>query len=176
MSKSFVASVSLLLGLAIGAILGFRAAKPSVVPAVIYTYKAPIRQADDSLVSEQKPVDKLEEAPHKIPKGFKEQRRVEVTVKPKQDGCAPIQITASVVEKENISRVVVSAQNGTVLEAIDLPAVRVFADQPKRVWTVGVMVSSDLSRGVWIERDFGRVRVGVDLQADRASARAGWNF
>lgn len=91
-------------GVALGAILGLAggwyywghgpgAPKPE-------SPKAEVRQDDGSLVLERAPEQEATKAPHKIPEGGKETRRVEVTIYPEAPDCPPVDLKLSLVEFE----------------------------------------------------------------------------
>ena len=144
--------------------------------------KPELRQTDGSVIAARHPDAKPPPAPHKIPKGVKETRRVAVTVKPSQPDCDPVDLTLSLVEQDGGQRVIASAANGLVLSALDTPIVPALVSPPRRPWAAGVAYDPIQRRaGAWIERDIARLRVGADVMQSetgelRALLRVGWRF
>lgn len=159
-------SVVLVIGLVgLGAWLDHRAAAPQ---HEVVSYRPPVRQADHSLIAERTPDASPAPAPHEIPKGWREERRVSATVLPKRADCPPVSLDMSIVrDDEGGKRVIVSSQDGEVEIARDIPIEPDAATPAPKRWAAGVSYAPSKGsgeRGLWIERDIGYgVRVGADL-------------
>lgn len=142
-----------------------------------------VRQADGSLVLARVPVDSPPPAPHQLPKGAVEMRRATTTVRSlARPDCPPITQTTSLVQVGDGLRIVTSSPDGAVVSGTDMVLRPLNLAPPKRPWAAGVAYEPvrDLY-GIWVERDFGRLRVGADLKqredgAAEAWLRAGVNF
>lgn len=146
-----------------------------------------VEQSDGSIVIERKPEAKPTKAPHKIPKGSTEERRVNLKLKPdafvSADGCQcdpePVALNLSLVRDDQGRRVVASSQGGQILSALDIPIEPALMPPEPHPWAAGLSYGHDKSQGVWIERDIGRIRVGAEVirqrdQTFQARARVGW--
>jgi hypothetical protein len=151
-----------------------------------------IRHADGSLVLERKPDAKPPSAPHALPKGAKEERRVSVVVKPAKGhvvqtnekdhfsepgnmvtdrfppidscDCPPVQVALSLVKMpDNTRHVVASSPNGQILSGIDIPIESPKIPRTLR-WAIGGTYSYDGAHrfGGFIDRDLGPFRLGVE--------------
>lgn len=160
-----------------------------------------VRQGDDSLILERRPDPSPSPAPHTIPAGHVEERRISVQVQPdvirKSDTtntdvsvtpaceCKPVRVDLSLVrDAEGGRRVIASSPDGRILGGLDVPIV---ADSifRNREWAAGVSYDPfDGTPGAWIERDYGRIRVGADFSQERNAIasglairlRVGWTF
>lgn len=171
-----VAVVFVLALLAAGIVIGERSAAPR---AEVITYRAPVRQADGSLIAERTPQAKPAAAPHKIPRGWREERRVSATVKPTRADCPPVALDMSLVrDGEGGKRVVLSSPDGTVTAAQDIPIEPALVPAPARRWAAGLAYDPrERKSSAWIERDFARARVGAELsQSGEARLRIGFTF
>lgn len=183
-----------------GAFMAGRSSVERLVPEV--TKPLPAReQADGSLVLERDPDPAREPAPHAIPAGHVEERRISVHVQPdvirKSDTtntdvsvtpaceCKPVRVDLSLVrDTDGGRRVIASSPDGRILGGLDVP---IAADSifRNREWAAGVSYNPfDGTPGAWIERDVGRIRVGADLYQERNALasglairlRVGWTF
>lgn len=153
------------------------------VPEVVAPARA-VRQSDSSLVAERRPATPAEakRPPHQIPLGTVEERRMSATVQPRLPDCDPVRLDLSLVREGNSRRVVASSPDGTVIDALDMPLQPALTPAPQRPWAVGALYAPARGEaGVWVERDLGRLRLGVDLvQRDSgdlaALVRVGWRF
>lgn len=152
-------------------------------PAVEAIATAPaMRQADGSLVAERRPESKPKPAPHQIPRGAVEERRVTATVQPRQPDCDPVRLDLSLVREGDGRRIVASSPDGTVIDALDVPLQPALTPAPQRPWAAGALYAPARGDvGVWVERDLGRVRLGADLVQREtgdfaALVRVGWRF
>lgn len=133
------------------------------------------RQSDGSLLLERTAPQPAAKPPHQLPRGAKVERRMQITAKPKaapvvsaggQLESAPVTVDLSLVRmSDDTRRVVASSLDGEIVGGLDIPAEPVpEPPEPKR-WAVGVYVNPvrPEERGVWVDRDMGRVRVGAEL-------------
>ncbi|WP_018606785.1 hypothetical protein [Uliginosibacterium gangwonense] len=159
-------------------------------------------QADGSLILARTPPptsDALPPAPHVIPKGAVEERRISVTVKPHplpakittppvdqssaqpaQADCAPVTVDLSLIRQNGGRRVIASSPDGIVIGGLDIPIESALlpASHP---WAAGLSVGHDKSPGVWLERDLGRIRLGAEALREQsgtlqARLRVGWSW
>lgn len=152
-------------------------------------------QADGSVVLERDPT-KAKAPPKAIPKGGKVERAVSVTVKPRavftepgavntEKPCPPVTVDLALVKMpDQTRRVVASSPDGDVVAGIDIPVAPLPAE---RKWAAGLSYDPIYQTpGIWVERDVGPVRVGVDVNQTRtriagptgveARLRVGWAF
>ncbi|WP_159670672.1 hypothetical protein [Andreprevotia sp. IGB-42] len=153
-----------------------------------------LRQQDGSVVAERVPQQKPGPAPHRLPKGSIEERRMHVVVKPspaaaKLDAsgaaycdCGPVAVDLSLVRVGDGRRVVASSPDGNIISALDVPIEpALIPPEPKR-WAAGVSYDPAAhTPGIWLERDLARIRLGVEVQQRRdgnaaARFRVGWVF
>jgi hypothetical protein len=141
MAASFV--VFALAFMALGALIHHQWTKPTVSVAR-EAFSQQERLADGSVKAAKVPVPEkvMPPAPHIIPKGSKEERRISVTVKPAPlkrdpqpfnpdpDGqcrvpdtltCPPVTVDLSIVRNKDGRDVIASSPDGTVLTAINIP-------------------------------------------------------
>lgn len=156
--------------------------KPEVIAA------APqVTQSDGSIVIERKPEAAPSKAPHKIPKGSTEERRVNLKLKPDlfvtAEGCqcdpAPVSVNLSLVRDDQGRRVVASSTGGQIVSALDVPIEPTLMPPEPHPWAAGLSYGHDKSAGAWIERDLGRIRVGAEVirqrdQTFQGRVRVGW--
>lgn len=141
------------------------------------------RQPDTSLVLERRPTDQVPPAPHEIPKGSREERRVSVTIQPAEP-CPPVDVNLSLVRlPEGDARVVASSSSGEVVGGLDVPlqSPRVSLELPRATWAAGVTYAGDRAWGALLHRDIWRFRIGLEVNAtrdERAEARliAAWTW
>jgi hypothetical protein len=140
------------------------------------------RQRDGSVIAARAAPPVAPPAPpHRLPRGSREERRIAVTVRPAREDCPPVSLDLSLLQLDGGRRVVASSPDGTVIQALDLPLEPAFV-APPRTWAAGASV--DLRReqpGLWLERDLGRFRAGLDLVREengglQGRLRFGWVF
>jgi hypothetical protein len=160
-----------------------------------------VRQDDGSVVLERDPQPASEPAPHTIPPGHVEERRISVQVQPdvirKSDTtdttgsvtpaceCKPVRVDLSLVrDTEGGRRVITSSPDGDILGGLDVPIVG--GSVPvQRKWAAGI--SHEPFRklyGGWVDRDVGRFRLGTEIKQyefrdERGLEvwlKVGWNF
>lgn len=136
----------------------------NVAPAV------EIRQDDGSMLAERalQATLKGKPAPHIIPKGYHEERRDQVTVAPRPaaaaSGCPPVRVDLSLISDGHQRRVVASSPDGQVIAATDVPIDPPAMPLAPRVWAAGLSYSTQRAPGAWIERDIGRLRLGLAIE------------
>lgn len=146
---------------------------------------AAVRQEDGSMIAERAPpaADKpLAPAPHTVPKGMTEERRIAVDVQSKQADCDPVRVDLSLVRDGEGRRVIASSPDGTVTQALDIPIGPALMPAPVRKWAAGGSWNpGDRTYGLWLERDMSRFRLGAEVAQDprgglQAAVRVGWTW
>ena len=122
----------------------------------------------------------------KLPQGATLNRQIAVTVQP--DAVVvdtmvglklpPTKVDLSLVDMpDRTRRVVASSPDGMVTGALDIPVALI---PETRKWAAGLSSSTTRMAGLWIERDIGRMRLGVDLNQTRTGpeirARVGFTW
>ena len=132
-----------------------------------------VRQADDSLILPREPASEPAPPPHTIPAGHVEERRISVQVQPDVSSrqlqvdnsceCKPVRVDLSLVrDTAGGRRVITSTPNGQILGGMDVPIVQTMLVTPTK-WSAGISYDPfDGTPGAWIERDYGRIRVGAE--------------
>ena len=175
--------LALLLGLLSGVFVGWHL-HPSPVPVAEDLRPAVARrQPDGSLIATRAAVPAPpSKPPHALPRGSREERRIAVTVQPRREDCPPVSLDLSLLQIDGGRRVLASSPDGEVIQALDLPLGAAFVNPPPRAWAAGASLDAGREQpGLWLERDLGRFRVGVDLVLDEGGAlqgraRLGWTF
>jgi hypothetical protein len=113
---------------------------------------------------------------HKLPAGGKRERSVHVDVKPTAPDCPLCSVDLTLVRMNDGSRrVVASSTTGEVVTGIDIP---LLPADPNLKWAAGV--SYGQGWGGWLDRDIGRLRVGIELNDTdggmEARGKAGFRF
>lgn len=162
-------------GLLMGAFLGWHLHPPPPAVAEDLRPVAARRQQDGSFVVARGAVPATPPPPpHALPRGAREERRIAVTVQPRRDGCPPVSLDLSLLQVDGGRRVLASSPDGEVTQALDLPLEAAFVPPPPRHWAAGASLDVHGERpGLWLERDLGRFRVGVDLLMDEGGALQG---
>lgn len=163
---------------------------------VIETAKPAETQADGSTVLERAPTAPKARPKQAVPNGGKVERIGSITAQGETPPeikactsvpCPPVTIDTSLIRMPDGSRrVVVSSADGTILKGVDIPVETLEVEEPKR-WAAGVSLDPlRQTMGAWVERDIGRVRLGVEINQTRQSlagpvaaevrVRAGWTF
>lgn len=135
-----------------------------------------LRQRDGSLVLERMHDPAPAPAPHQIPAGTKELRRVTATVKPARPDCPPTTVVSSLVREGDGLRAITSSPDGEVIGGSDVVVRRLDLAPPVRPWAAGMSYApAQRQFGAWVERDFGRLRVGAEVrQPDVGDSPAVW--
>lgn len=193
---ALVLSVLAAIALALLAWAIFEAGVRHGTPAAeVTTHEAAQSQPDGSVVLERTPSASAPASAakpkHDLPKGTTLERQVSVTVRPRaalkvpgQSGpaCPDVTVDMSVVRDDKGGRrVVASSPDGTVVAGMDVPIEAGLQVEPAKQWAAGLSCDARQScgiksAGVWIERDIGRLRVGIEGTRDSARVRAGWTF
>ncbi|MES2488563.1 MAG: hypothetical protein V4607_02140 [Pseudomonadota bacterium] len=128
-----------------------------------------VRQGDGSVILARAPNAKPPVAPHKIPPGTVEVRRVTTKIAPAQENCDPITITSSLIQDGDGLRAVVSADNGTIVEGTDTPIRALNLAPAPRLWAVEALYDPfNKHYGARVSRDVGRLRLSVNaIQRDK---------
>jgi hypothetical protein len=88
---------------------------------------------------------------------------------PKTDECPPVNLEMALIRDEDgQQRVIAKAENGEILSAVDIPVENVApaAEPPK--WAAGMNFEPfNQTAGVWVDRDLGPLRVGVEVNQVR---------
>lgn len=187
----WLAAIALLI--AAGAVGGWYFTKPG---KVIETPKPAEAQADGSIVVERTAPAPKAKPKQVVPQGGKVERIGSITAQGETPAeikactsvpCPPVTIDTSLIRMPDGSRrVVVSSADGTILKGVDIPVETLEVEEPKR-WAAGVSLDPlRQTMGAWVERDIGRVRVGVEINQTRQTlagpvgselrVRAGWTF
>lgn len=175
-----------LIALALGVGAGWYFTRP--VP-ITETAKPAETQADGSVIIERTATQPKARPKQTVPKGATVERITAVTVqstaKPVPDQpCPPVTVDMTLVrEPDGSKRVIASSPDGEVVAGLDIP-VETLPVPEAHPWAVGVSVDPvRQTGGVWVERDIGRVRLGVEVNQQRAGSlmpgvvlRAGWTF
>ncbi len=181
MSDSTVVLLIALLSFLAGGIIGWLA-HDGPVTAPEDTRPAPARRQPDGSLLARRAAPPSSPPPHALPRGSRERRRIAVTAQPAREDSPPLTLDLSLVEMDGGQRIVASSPHGEVLAALDMPIVPADLPAPPRGWAAGASV--DLQRqhpGLWLDRDLGRFRVGVDLVMEehgalQGRARLGFRF
>ena len=189
MNRNF--AFSIITASVIGIVGGWWFTRP--VP-VVETYAPPVIQADGSTIAERKP-DAKAKPKHVLPKGTKLERVIHIEAQGQGillasgevKTCPRVTVDLSLVREQNgMKRVIASSPDGEIMGAVDIP-VETAAPVESHPWAAGVSFNPiTQTGGIWIERDIGRVRLGVDLNQARPNlaaplaaeirVRAGWTF
>lgn len=185
MSAGRAAGIALA-ALALGIGAGWYLSRP--VP-VVEAAKPAETQADGSKLIERTATQPKARPKQIIPKGATVERIAAVTVqstaRPAPDQpCPPVTVDMTLIREDDGSkRVIASSPDGQIVAGLDVP-VETLPTPEARPWAVGVSVDPvRQAGGVWVERDIGRVRLGVEVNQQRAGSlapgvvvRAGWVF
>lgn len=160
--KLGIVALGILVFAALGA--GFWLGNSKQPVAENITYAPAVVQDDGSMIAERVHDSDPPKPPHKLPKKSIEVRRGQATIQPVDPNCEPITVNTSLVQVDGGLRQIVSSPDGVVLSATDIPikVLNISPEPPK--WGVGASIQPFEQRyGVWLQRDFGRIRAGVEL-------------
>jgi len=178
-------------------------------PEVVYQHSAGEVVINSTTKLLAKHPDKDAKADMPLPKGATLERVVKFSVKqkvkPVQEGtqtpnvegkvggvsgetpldelCPPIDISlALILDRDKQQRVEAYSPNGDIVGGIDIPVREavVLQQQPKK-WAVGVSYNTLEAKGLWVERDVGRIRLGAEVTSvpvvgEVYTARVGFTF
>ncbi len=206
--KLIIAVVLLSLSCLFGVFIGYKVFDNK--PQIVVQHSASEKRIDKDTIILAKEPDKNVKADIPMPKGATLDRVVKFSVKQKakpkdiqeapqthrQQGdlggktgdkpldelCPPIDISlALITDKDKQQRVVASSPNGDIVGGIDIPAHDLTIPAEPKKWAIGASYNSLKVGGIWIERDVGRIRLGVEAQSvpmygNVYTARLGWKF
>ena len=156
----------------LGVLTGF------LIGRVIYKHSPPqeifaqaIRQKDGSLVLERNPYEKPK--PIQMPDGAEIFRQATFIVNP--TSLDKLNLTVSLVKMpDDTLRTIVKTDNGEIVSGTDIPV-----DLLKRPidynYTAGIIYGNGI-QGLFIQREFGRVTFGFDLQAQLANYAKNYDY
>ena len=159
--------------LVVGVLIGRWLFHVEMVPVIEKPAPAIVQQ-DGSQVLARAARDESAKPAHQLPKGATLERTVQVKAKPKApprpttDGkleSAPVTVDLSLVKMpDETRRVVASSPDGEILGVIDVP-VAAFSIPETKKWAAGLYVNPvyPQERGLFIDRDIGRLRIGAEL-------------
>lgn len=159
--------------LVVGVLLGRWLFAVETVPVIEKPAPA-IVQADGSQVLARAARDERAKPAQQLPKGATLERKVQVTAKPKAaplhttDGkleSAPVTVDLSLVRmSDETRRVVASSPDGEIIGGLDIPVDIRTQPEPKK-WAAGLYANpvNPNERGIFIDRDIGRLRIGAEL-------------
>lgn len=129
----------------------------------------------------------LERVPKKSAKpkkpGTKVDREISVTVQPDAPASQPVTVDLQLVKEGDGRRVIASSPDGQIIAGMDVPIEQGLIPI-NRPWAAGLScdpTNCKQTPGVWLERDLGRFRVGIEAtrQSDgkmNSRAKVGWVF
>jgi hypothetical protein len=191
------ASIFVVIGMVIGVIIGWalwfsKPSKESAAMAVV--------QSDSSIILSRSGETPDSAAPHIIPKGATEVRRIQVVVQPSRGivvrgdsseavglirsnenppmamavdscDCPPIRVDLSLVRMpDKTGRVIASSPSGKILSGIDFPLESLGESPTSRPWAAGISFDTDRRLGAFVERDLGPFRIGLDASTTTNSS------
>ncbi len=137
--------------------LAFWPARPiheNVTPA------AAVRQVDGSLIAERAPAASAPAPRAMIPAGAVRERSARIVVAP-APGASSVEVDTELVRMDNQRRLIVSSPDGQVLTAVDVPVDPAPIPPPPTPWAAGLSYGTDRAVGIWVDRDVGRLVLGV---------------
>lgn len=192
--RNWLLLIAALLG--IGAAAGWYLSRPAVVTE---TAAPELRQIDGSLVLARAATVRKARMAAAVPRGGNVEREISVTVEPtpaagtglklpgRAEPCPPVSVDLSLVRMpDDTRRVVASSPDGEVVGGLDVPIEPIISVAPRNR-SAGLSYDPiKQTPGLWVEQDFGRVRVGLDLNQTRvriggetgveARVRVGWSW
>jgi hypothetical protein len=144
------------------------------------SFRPAIMQKDGSVVLARIPVAEPPKAPHIIPKGAKEERRVRLLVMPTPTvtatgetcSCEPVEVNLSLVKGKDGSGVVTSAEGGTIdaRESIDMPILDLSPPQYRHFALITAQPGAGNYTGIVGKRFLGN-RLGVGIGANKVEGK-----
>ena len=131
---------------------------------------AEVRQSDGSLALARTATNLNAKPAHAIPKGGKAERAIRVDIQPARADCPVCTVELTLVRMpDRMRRVVASSPTGTVMGGLDIPILPIQVEK-KHPWAAGISrtLASD-TWGIWLDRDFGPVRTGVEINKIKAN-------
>lgn len=173
--------IVLVLAVGVGIGVGYWLNKPP--PPKPETYKPEVKQADGSLILERTPIDAktITPPPMTLPSGTHESRRIGIDIRPTAapsvpvgapPGTAPtcpkVHVDVSLAkEKDGSMRAVVKSPDGEVVGGQDIPIDWVTQPREWRYAAGAIYNPLDKNYGVFLHRDFSRLRVGAEVFQQR---------
>lgn len=156
----------------LGVLTGF------LIGRVIYKHSPPqeifaqaIRQKDGSLVLERNPYEKPK--PIQMPDGAEVFRQATFIVNPAS--LDKLNLTVSLVKMpDDTLRTIVKTENGEIVSGTDIP-VDLFKRPIDYNYTAGIIYGNGI-QGLFIQREFGRVTFGFDLQAQLVNYAKNYDY
>lgn len=161
--------------LALGAFLAglWLGIERSQVDPVEREYRPEVRHKDGSVIVERKPGARIRQS-FEPPKGYTVERQVRATIQPQS--LEPMTLDLALVRsKDDGTRVILKAEGGEVISAVDVPILP-SRSTPALKWAAGISYSTDKTIGAWIERDIARLRIGVEATRSREALHGRSNF
>lgn len=96
--------------------------------------------------------------------------------------CPPIDISlALILDKDKQQRVEAYSPNGDIVGGIDIPVRDITIPKETKKWAIGMSYNTLEVKGLWIERDVGRIRLGAEVASipvvgEVYTARLGFTF
>jgi len=96
--------------------------------------------------------------------------------------CPPIDISlALILDKDQQQRVEAYSPNGDIVGGIDIPVRDITIPKEAKKWAVGMSYNTLEVKGLWVERDVGRIRLGAEVVSlpvvgEVYTARVGFTF
>jgi hypothetical protein len=161
-----------ILSLILGLVAGYMIRDSMEVPEDVSPAPA-VRQDDGSLIAERRHDPDPPPAPHQIPAGSTEERRIVATIRPAHPDpvtgrCPELKLTTSLIRDGRGRRAVLGALNGDIISGLDTPIVPgTVAAEPK--WALGPSYGLiDGSWGLRVDYDWTpRIRLSLDAYLDR---------
>lgn len=101
---------------------------------------------------------------------------------PLDELCPPIDISlALILDKDKQQRVEAYSPNGDIVGGIDIPVRDITIPKEAKKWAVGMSYNTLQVKGLWVERDVGRIRLGAEVVSlpvvgEVYTARVGFTF
>jgi hypothetical protein len=206
--KLILGAILLILSCLFGVYIGYKVFdnKPNIV--VQHSARETVLDENTKLLAKEP--DKNAKADMPLPKGATLERIVKFTVKQKRlsakvqevvesgkqqgmDGgisgdksldelCPPIDISlALITDMDKQQRVEAYSPNGEIVGGIDIPVRDLTIPKEQNKWAIGASYNTAKIKGIWLERDLGRIRLGAEAQevpmyGNVYTARVGWTF
>ena len=134
---------------------------------ILETYAPEVRRSDGSVILERQPAAKPAVV-HKLPAGGKRERVVHVDIKPTAPDCPLCSVDLTLFKlRDGSRRVVASSTTGEVVTGIDIP---LMPSEPDLKWAAGLSYGQGV--GGWLDRDIGRLRIGIEVNDTDAGVEA----
>lgn len=204
--KLILAAILLCMSCLSGIYIGYKMFNSK--PEIVYQHSAGEVVVNDSTKILAKQPDKDAKADMPLPKGATLERVVKFSVKqkvkpvqeatesrnvegkvggknsetPLDELCPPIDISlALILDKDKQQRVEAYSPNGDIVGGIDIPVRDITTPKEAKKWAVGMSYNTLEVKGLWVERDVGRIRLGAEVAStpmvgEVYTARIGFTF